>query len=53
MGKEPLVTIFVVTLVRKGNVRKVRTISQGARRLESCTQVKGQIDNPWRRDDMT
>jgi hypothetical protein len=50
MGKEPLVTVFVVTLVRKGNVREVRTISQGARRLESCTQVK--VGNPWRRDDM-
>jgi hypothetical protein len=53
MGKEPLVTVFVVMLVRKGNVRKVGTISQGARRLESCTQVKGQVGNPWRRDDMT
>jgi hypothetical protein len=36
----------------KGNVRKVRTISQDARRLKSCTQVKGQVGNPWR-DDMT
>jgi len=53
MGKEPLVTVFVVTLVRKGNVRKVRTISQDARRLESCTQVKDQVGNPWRTDDMT
>jgi len=42
MGKEPLVTVFVVMFVRKGNVRKVGTISQGARRLKSCTQVKGQ-----------
>jgi hypothetical protein len=39
--------------VKKGNVRKVGTISQGACRLESCTQVKGQVSNPWHRDDMT
>jgi len=39
--------------VRKGNVRKVGTISEGTRRLENCTQVKGQIGNPGRRDDMT
>jgi hypothetical protein len=53
MGKKSLVMVFVVMFVRKGNVRKVGTISQGARRLESCTQVKGQVDNRWRRDDMT
>jgi len=45
MRKEPLVMVFVVMLVRKGNVRKVGIISQGARRLESCTKVKGQVGN--------